>query len=546
MPLSWVPVCLGILLGYPSAGTESFAPDPTVFSPEAVVAAPSGQEVQTPQTRVQVDEYLNVSARNTSYDPLTKTYTFTGDVVAVYELETVRADRLVVNMEEMTANATGNVRLDDPEGSVSAEALSFAWKPEARRGTAENVVAHIANVTVMARRAEIGSEKWEFFDVSGTSCRNDPPLLQLRTRHLTVYPEKWAKAEKPSVYVLGRHLLTIPDRSFNLNPRTEGFNPPSLSYRKGNGFGIAFRSGFLLNSRTNLVLNYSAFPSALPNYGAVWTRSFLAEEDLRHLVTPRSELSERFNFGYMENIQVSRPEDEQAFLRRKRSSVSFASLWNQGTSARSDPAHYSKPFEAVYERGGAAEGLAWFGQARMQSIRRDGEDVNARMILTGSVALDPKPLAKNLSAVSRVDTSLFAGPNYGWVRGSLGVVYRPLPQVTLSGSGYASQDFGHSQYDIDQLFSKGGFALRADFDLGPTKFSYLTKWDPSLGIYDREYTASQVVGCLEPFITYRQYPNTYNLGIRFRLDEFYGLLRRRDFHRKPVPAKISPLPNGKP
>jgi hypothetical protein len=76
----------------------------------------------------------------------------------------------------------------------------------------------------------------------------------------------------------------------------------------------------------------------------------------------------------------------------------------------------------------------------------------------------------------------------------------------------------------------------------------MQKWDRRLGWFDREYTASQVIGCLEPFLLYRKYPQDYNLGIRFRLDEFYDVLRRRDFRRSPPSGKVqvSPAPNGKP
>jgi hypothetical protein len=82
--------------------------------------------------------------------------------------------------------------------------------------------------------------------------------------------------------------------------------------------------------------------------------------------------------------------------------------------------------------------------------------------------------------------------------------------------------------------------------LGPTKFSYMSKYDPKLGWYDREYMVSQVAGCVEMFILSRKHPSDYNLGFRFRLDEFYDVLRRRNFNRSVKPTMVSPRPDGKP
>lgn len=531
MPFAWFPVWVGVVLAT-SQGQGNGSPQPQIPSTDP------GHQV--------LGGYLDVVFRYADYDEPTDTYTFTGDVVATYGIEKVQADTLVVHMTDRSAKASGNVRFDDPDGNLTADSLSFDWTPGKSHGTAENFVAHLANVTLRAARAEISPNKYELFDVSGTSCRRDPPLFALKTRHLILYPESYGKAERPSVDILGHRILSLPDRTFNLNPRTEGFNPPSISYRKGNGLGVSFRSGFLLSQRTDVVTTFSSYPGALPSYGVVYTQSLLPAEKIAHIVTPRSELSERFSFGYLENILVEHPEDETSFLRRTRKSLGFDSLWNQSSTGRGDPAHYTKPLEGVFETGGISGPVGYYGQARLQSIRRNGEDINTRLVLAGSAGPQSRLIGKNLSTLARVDTSLFVGPNYGWMRGMAGVVYRPITQFTASAGGYASTQFGDSQYAIDPLFSRNGMVFRGDLNLGPTKFSYMSKWDHTLGWFDREYTASQVVGCLEPFVVYRGNPSTYNIGIRFRLDDFYDLLRRRDFRRGSGSNTISPLPSGKP
>jgi hypothetical protein len=169
-------------------------------------------------------------------------------------------------------------------------------------------------------------------------------------------------------------------------------------------------------------------------------------------------------------------------------------------------------------------------------------------LLVGSIGLPLWQFDPNLFCLSRIDTNYFAGNGYGWVRGIMGLVYRPVSRWSLSAAGFSSIDAGHSLYLIDQLDAAHGYILRTDVNLGPTKFSYLTKFNPSLGWYDREYTVSQVAGAIEVFLISRRYPNEYNLGFRLRLDEFYDVIRRRNF-RNPAPAApmtISPKPDGKP
>jgi lipopolysaccharide export system protein LptA len=523
MPAPWVPLWIAAALGVGQGAT-----------------APS---------RIQLDEDLVVSSESSHFDPLTQTFTFSRGVVATYGVTTVRADRLVIHNAsgDQNGEAVGHVQLEDPDVNMTAENLRFSWKPEARTGHAENAVIHIANVTLRVKRAEIKPEQWDLYDVSGTACRNDPPFIEARTRHLVVHPGKSGKAVRPTLYVLGNRIVSLPDRSFNLNPKTEGFNLPALSYRRGAGLGISFQSGFLLTPQTNLAVSAGVFPGSLPGYGATLTRSLLPEERVNNIVTPASELGERFRTGYLENIQVTSPDQERRSLRNEKRSIAVSSVWNQGSVARGTRVSYSKPLEGVYEVGGAADDIGFIGQARMQTIRANNGPIHTRLLLSGTAGITPRPIAANLDLVGRVDTSLFLGTNFGWVRGSAGLVYHPVPQVALAGGAFLSQEFGSTIFEVDRLYAKNGFVFRADFNLGPTKFSYMQKWDQTLGWFDREYTASQVVGCLEPFVLYRKYPNDYNFGVRFRLDEFYDVLRRRDFRRsKTNKVQVSPGPDGKP
>jgi len=157
-------------------------------------------------------------------------------------------------------------------------------------------------------------------------------------------------------------------------------------------------------------------------------------------------------------------------------------------------------------------------------------------------------IARNLRTLSRIDTDIFLGEtNYEWVRGLAGLSYSPIHQLRFSGGAYYSQDSGTPYYPIDPLYSRVGYEARVDFDLGPTKFSYLQKYDDSMKWFDKEYTVSQVVGCFEPYLLYRQNPSDYQLGLRLRLDNLTDLLTQRNFKRAPTTTRvISPLPDGTP
>jgi hypothetical protein len=141
-----------------------------------------------------------------------------------------------------------------------------------------------------------------------------------------------------------------------------------------------------------------------------------------------------------------------------------------------------------------------------------------------------------VGTIGRVDTSQFLGKNgFGWVRAFAGLYFEPTPLLRVAGGVVTSKSFGTPDFFFDQLTAERGFHLRADLNLGATQISYLTKYDTRLKWYDREYIISQVAGCFEPFILYRQFPSDYRFGLRLRLDNFYDILQRRNFRRTKKP-----------
>ena len=264
------------------------------------------------------------------------------------------------------------------------------------------------------------------------------------------------------------------------------------------------------------------------------TRTFLPAETLNDIITPGSEYGERFRNGYLENIRVRAPINERRYYQSQRRSVSVGSQWNFGVAGQDVGVNFSKPLEVVGEIGGPFKGDGGFlTQVRLQAIRRGVEPITNRALIINSAILPSFQIAPKLGTILRADSGSYIGPSpFTWLRGMAGLAYEPIPQLTLGFGAVLAGEFGRPQYEgIDDLYARDGYVWRMDLNLGPTRAGYMQKWDRRMGIYDREYYLSQVVGCLEPFVVYRKYPSEYNLGIRFRLDDFYDVLRKRDFKR---------------
>jgi len=241
---------------------------------------------------------------------------------------------------------------------------------------------------------------------------------------------------------------------------------------------------------------------------------------------------------------VRQPGDEVRFLQTERKSISVDSVWNSGVSSSNYSTYISKSIEGVFESGGPvgkpANGIGYLAQVRAQDISERGGQFKPRVLLVGSVELPSVSFSSKLKTLARLDgTSYLGSSTYSWGRGIAGVVYEPIPRLRVSGGLFGVTQKGTPQFQFDSPVATRGFQVRADVDLGPTKFSYLTKFDKGLGWFDREYIVSQVAGCFEPFLLYRQFPQTYTLGVRLRLDDFYEILSRTDFARKPGKTVIS-------
>jgi len=468
--------------------------------------------------------------------------TFTDDVASFHEgvratfgQEVLTADSLILHKKEKTGEASGHVVLTDPAGSLSANDLQFSWLPTARSGTASNVHLDLAGVMMNAEKAQTipgkpgEPDSYVFTNVYGTSCaRERTPLYAIRSPKMEFHPGKEGIIRHPTLYIYGRKIATLPTHRFSLDPRVHGIPLPGIALGKGK-VGFLWAPNFLIDKNTAANINVRSFKGEHILATAYVSRSFLAPQDAFNLITPHSDLSERFGGSYFDNVRVDTPAGGAGSLRSKRDTLSLGSEWNRTSLNDPSKAVYSKFLEAVYEKGGPV-GEKWGYQysLRAQDIRRNDEAFHTRALGQGSVGPEPIRLATSLYLEPRLDVATYLGTtSFGWGRLETGIFANITHYMTLGVAYSHGEEFGTPMYQADRLAIRNEAMGRLDFDLGPRKFSLLQKRDYDRGKWYREYMVSQVLGCVQAFIVSRQFPRSYQLGITLRLDDFFRILRSR-------------------
>ena len=463
--------------------------------------------------------------------------TFTSGVRATFADEILTADSLILYPQDEKGEASGNVVLTDPAGTLSAQDLTFSWKPGAKGGNASNIHLEMAGVMIDAASAESipgDPPTLRFTGVYGTSCsRERTPLYAIRSPEVVFHPGKDGAIRHPILYLFGHRIATLPTHHFTLDPRIHGVPLPGLAVGSGGKLGIKWGPSWLLDDQTAISANVRSFNGQLFTADAYVTRSYIDPQKSTSLITPHSDLSERFGGGYFDNIRVESPleqvKSEQAFRR----TLSFGTVWNKDSINDPEGEPYSKLLEGVYEVGGPMGNMGYQASLRAQDIKQGEGDFKGRLVGQGAVGLPPLKVANNLYEKSRIDMAVYLGSEVsGWARAEAGIYAVPAKWLTL-GVAYAhGEDWGGATFQADKLLIRDVAMARADLNFGPTKISYLVKRDFDRDKWYREYMVSQVMGCLQVFVMSRQFPRSYQLGITLRLEEFLGLLRSRKLDLK--------------
>ncbi|MDR3690188.1 MAG: LptA/OstA family protein [Fimbriimonas sp.] len=510
-------------------------------------AMPPIQQTGVPIYSSQSVDGVTFTFRNVLINAKSNVATFTNGVIVKYEETTIHADTVTVDQKGQHASAKGHVHVDDPTGTVDSDNIEVWWNKESRRSVINHGEVRVGSAHLTVDRLDIAPKLWVMLNARGTTSRATPPWYEVRARKVTLFPGKYGKLTRPSLYLFGHLIGTFPDRTFNLDPRSEGLGLPSLAFSNGQ-FGTNWQGGLFVDHSTDFAFALGAFPGSFPSYGGSLTHTYLPDEKSTTYLTPTSNFGEMFSEGYFESIHVSSPSQEDGNLRYARKSLAFDSNWNVSPTGQRIDLLYDQPAEVVFDLGGPLGKFAYMSQTRLQTIKQLDQNVEARAIVNDALGLPAVKISRDIRTLARIDMKGFLGPrDFAWARLITGLAYEPVKQVRLSAAGYLAADSGRPDYQFDRLASINGCVFRGDFDLGPTKFTFMSKYDPRLGWFDHEYTFSQVVGCFEPFILYREYPNEYAFGLRLSIGNLTDLITRRNFVR-PGTTKtvISPGPDGKP
>lgn len=484
------------------------------------------------------DEQVIITAPSSRFDLERRATLFEGGITIDWGVTRITAERLEVQ-ETPTGRrgrAEGQVQLTDPDGTLQAADLELEWNTGGgfASARARTVQVLLAGVRVRAASLSITPSEWRFEQVTITNCGLRKPVYEVRTPLLVVTPGQRGRATKPRLNILGSQIATLPTLSFNLDRRVAGLRLPGIDYRPDRGLGVTWNSEILLNERTSVQGLFGAFENFRPNFGVNLTRSFANPVGNQFLMTPRSDMTERFQYGFFEAIDVLGSQGERKFLSNPRDAVSLSTQWNEVPQARFSSAPLSRAVDVTYEKGGAIGKFAHLSHMRGQLVREREDPFIARGVASTSLLFPDMKLGRQLTSYSRLDASLFGGKDvFGWTRATVGVVYEPKPYLKLSTALTGGFEGGTPDFLADRLLSKNAAILRLDYSLGPRRFSAMTRYDAALRWYTTEFAATQTIGCIDVFLLSRRMPREYRIGIRLRLDNFLNLFQRRNPNRGP-------------
>lgn len=496
------------------------------------LALPATLAVSSSEIRQEiVDEKLVIEWKTkTAYLPESKVV-FGGGVKATYGVTVLTADTLTIfyGQDGHKGIAEGNVHIDDPEGDVMANRLQFDWVN--RTGEADNVTIDVYPMLMQAQKLKVEPGRWELTNVKVMECGIKPAFYSMWSPSVIIRPGQSTIAKQLSIAILGQKIATLRRHQVSLDRKNEGIRLPSISIRRGAGLGVTWQNGVPLTNSTYTDFRFSAFPHRRPSASLIVNRSFLDPDNVQTLLTPRSDLSELFSYGYLENINVAAPANEREYLTKDRATLSIGSVLNAGVTGRDNNNSISKPWEIVAEIGGPIGGISQVHQIRLQDVRQIGREPVTRAVAVSSIKSPVMQILPELDAGLRADARWFQsvnGRSSGWGRIIGELNWQPAESFRL-GVGLAfGSNIGEFEFEFDPLPRERTFHVRADLNLGPTRINVLQKFDlRGKDWYDLEFAIHQVAGCFEPYYIYRRVPGTTSFGVRFRVFEAFDRLKDR-------------------
>ena len=452
----------------------------------------------------------------------------------------VSVEGQLIKIRPFEAYAVGKVDVIDPDGTLQASNLWFTWDPVRREsptevvGRAENVSLKLGSVHVEAKGIILTKPGMELTSAGFWTGNWKTPLFRFDAESLFIFPGKKGVARRVKTSLLGLNFPIIPQYTFSLDPRTQGLTIPSIGYRQDAGIGMAWQRNFLLNDSTSIEVALAAYPKVQPTYTLAYAHSNLKEQEIgRNQFAITNQFGERSGFSFFENIYSESLSSTFDRMRILKDLFFVGSTFNYETVGRVTDrvTNYSLPLEIGLEKGGPAGSGAYLLQAKVARVVEGGNRSATRLTL-GASSFSPLLTFGRVTAGTRFEALGRLDPSSsGYVGLESGFSYAASNSVSLSAGAYGYKTFGSPLFQGDQFRTNQGYVLRGDLTGSATNISFMFRYDPTQGWFDREYRISQVMGPIEPVIAYRQSPRQYVIGIKFRTEDIAKLLQKRSIKR---------------
>ena len=432
--------------------------------------------------------------------------------------------------------AEGNVTLHDPIGSVTCDSLFF--NSRLHTAVANSITLRLENSLIVAKKLTIIPGQWTFDHVR---IRNlgKRVVYDLKLKTMVIKPGETISGDDVRITLFGKSFVTLPHISQNLSKEIFGIRAPFPSYSPQNGASLNFGSSLLIGPQSVLGINASASTLYTPSYSIQLSQSFLGQKQVDQLITPISDLSPRFQYGYFDNIEVSNPWDESAYIGSNRDTLSFGTFVNSNTFDRRQKQTFDEPLVVTYEHSQKVGSFGLLSDLHLESINAIGSNSQVRGVVSISALPMKWKISPNMLVQARIDsTGYFGTHQFEWVRGEFGLVSRLTPHIRLGFGLVRASEFGVAQFTSDQLYAKNAYFARIDVADGPRNFSLLEKYDSDRhAFYDQELLFSQAAGLFQPFIAVRLFPQALVFGLRVRLQGLSNQLQSRNPKRPTVQHK---------
>lgn len=516
------------------------APLPLVLQPPTANAA----QVQGARPRI-VSGSAVLEADTITYDPVGGITELAGRVVATYDQTLLTCETATLNSETKEATFRTGIVVTDPVGSLEAREL---WMDFDKPGSA---VAR--GITISAHEAYFEGEEliiqpgeWRLREAWATACSfHSHPHFRVLLTDIVFRPGD-AILAKRSGFEVGHMRVDVPFFRVGLDQSQTGLQSPTPTINSGFEPGYRWRNVFDIGPQAAFLYEQEAGTEDVPTVNAQLafsTRKRTARER-ESMIVVRNYDRERFSEGFMNNVMVASPEDEERSVAKGDTKLFVGHSTNQGVQARlPDTSRFNRDWYLGAETAADIAGFRANAQARYGRIqeRNSGFSMNRyEGFLT--VLVPPLQFNERTSLRLRGDFGAYlgGGKDFFWLRPEASLSYRASREASFGVAYINSTSWGTAAMPSDRLVAPHALHLRLDLDFPATDISLLVKYDIERSVwYDFEVAFGQIAHCIRPFIAYRKFPGTLAFGATLRADKLFDALKQREIKREPSPSNPS-------